>query len=123
MAVRGVQMFFEDAPGHNQFESDCPEDEDGVRIVTTTGCGTLDEEEIPNGFTIFSATAGVDVVRECPEGNQEAFGTGFADSTISQADADRKALCAATADGYSKTHPCDPPETPETPEEEEEEEE
>jgi hypothetical protein len=91
--LRGIQMFYNDDPGFNEFQPDCVQDETGPNIVSPIGCGQ------PNvGPTVYTATL---TGEDCNGDPVTVTRT----STISQKNADQVAQCALNIEQNAEVCP------------------
>ena len=97
LGIQGYKMYAE--IDNNTISGRCLNNETGPRSVNTAGCSSGQPFTVTNPLELFTAIQTVTVT--CPEGGQSATVTSYANSYISQMDADKKALGLATKTAQS----------------------
>lgn len=101
MGVRGYRLWVDANPGDDLFGGDCEEDEEGLKIVTASGCSGTDPDNLGSPFEEYLGAATVTLY--CPDepASEPSIGVGAAISLISEKDADKKANAVAYEDAYA----------------------
>lgn len=101
MGLKGYRMWADVNEGDQEIRGKCEENEEPFRSVSEEGCGALESLVDSDAYPLYHSNKTVTIA--CPgEDGATQTNSAFATSRISQEDADRKAICAATLKAESQ---------------------